>query len=455
MHRKVSKEKYNNYSKKMKKILSLLALAALIATLGSCTKDDEVLTGSISGIVSDYTNANAPIAGATVTISGLSKTTGKDGRYTFTDLNPGQYTVQATASGYETNTRMITVRADQSSNGDIQLTKAGSTNDIEITPQTLTFGTTTSEGAVTILNKGSQSLNFSVSDLPNFVKVSPESGIIAAKSQTTLKVSVPNRSTYTTAMSGVFKISVGNDSYAVSVNLSTNTTVDPGTDPDDPNNPGTGPATTNVTRSLLAYYTFDDETVNNSYRESNHGTMQADGDTGTTPKFVDDTPSGKGKALKLEQRQFVMIPNNMLTNKQAFTICMWIKDFGTGAVFYTLNGNNTGSPSFWVNNTNTFSIYTGYDTQTFNHTLENYQSSNWHMISFTANRTSGLVLFYIDGKLIDSQTGRYIEAAGNRMRIGGILGNFWADPMIVDNVRIHSVTLSAEEIAAIYSEEKK
>ena len=47
----------------------VLGFSLILLFLSSCAKDEEVLTGTISGFVSDYTNANAPIAGATVTIN--------------------------------------------------------------------------------------------------------------------------------------------------------------------------------------------------------------------------------------------------------------------------------------------------------------------------------------------------------------------------------------------------
>lgn len=57
--------------------------------------------GSISGTVYDK-KTNAPIAGATVTAGGCSRsaTTGNDGTYTITGLADGSYTVRAMKSGY-------------------------------------------------------------------------------------------------------------------------------------------------------------------------------------------------------------------------------------------------------------------------------------------------------------------------------------------------------------------
>ena len=62
------------------KILPFAAFAFILAFLSGCAKDEVVLTGSINGYVTDFTNANTPIAGASVTLSskGLTKTTTVD-----------------------------------------------------------------------------------------------------------------------------------------------------------------------------------------------------------------------------------------------------------------------------------------------------------------------------------------------------------------------------------------
>ena len=67
----------------MKKILLLFTVVIGVAMMTGCAKDEENLNGKIAGLISDYTNANTPIAGATVTMNskGLTKTTGADGRF--------------------------------------------------------------------------------------------------------------------------------------------------------------------------------------------------------------------------------------------------------------------------------------------------------------------------------------------------------------------------------------
>ena len=74
------------------KCLYLLVLLLVI----SCAKDEEDLTGSIYGKVTD-TQSGEVLHGATVTLTpgGISRTTGDDGTYEFLNLEPGQYQVEA------------------------------------------------------------------------------------------------------------------------------------------------------------------------------------------------------------------------------------------------------------------------------------------------------------------------------------------------------------------------
>ena len=426
---------------------SLVLLAIL--TIASCAKDEEVMTGTINGFVSDYTNANAPIAGATVTINskGLTKTTGSDGRFEFANLEPGTYSIAVSANNYQPTTKQVTVYAGQTVNCDFQLEKAGAS--IEISPQTLSFGKDVEQLSFSIKNNGNSSLNYSISNAPDFIEVSPASGTVAAKATQSVSVHVKERSSITTNRAGQLTVNVGNDSYIVSINVTNNTSTDPnqgGGNNDNPNQGGTSDVS--VTRGLLAYYTFDNSNCNNSYRDSNNGVLNGNG------KFITDTPNGKGYSLSLDQEQYVSIPNNMLSQKTAFTISLWIKDFGSGLIFGTIDGNYYSAPSFWINNKNSLSINGNFDTNESNYSLQSIQSSGWHMVCLTFNRTSEQILLYIDGKRADSMTRTYIQSTGNRMQIGGSLGKTWADPMIVDNVRIHSVTLSEEEVQQIYNSEK-
>ena len=201
----------------MKKIFSLI-FSLMLLLLGSCTKDEVLMTASISGYVTDYVNANAPIAGATVTINtkGITKTTGSDGRYEFTDVEPGTYTLQVTANGYQATTKQTTVYAGEVTNLDFQLSPAG--QNVEVTPQMLSFGPQSKSLNFSIKNKGNASLQYSITNYPSYITVSPASGSVSAKGTQTVTVNV-NRDALTGDATCQLLVNIGNDSYPVNISI--------------------------------------------------------------------------------------------------------------------------------------------------------------------------------------------------------------------------------------------
>jgi len=66
--------------------------------------------GTVSGTVDDATTST-PIVGATVTLGTLSAVTNSSGNYSFANLQPGTYTLTASASGYQNGSQLVTVTA--------------------------------------------------------------------------------------------------------------------------------------------------------------------------------------------------------------------------------------------------------------------------------------------------------------------------------------------------------
>lgn len=203
----------------MKNVCSFFIFAICALLIVGCAKDEENLSGTIAGLVTDYTNANSPIAGATITLStkGLSKTTGSDGRFEFKGIEPGTYTLQVDANQFQPTTKQVTVYAGQIANCDFQLS-AGAVN-VEINPVSLYFGNTTEQLSFTITNNSTRTLNYTISGVPDFVQVSPTTGSLAARGKQAITVSVINRATITSARNGQMTVNIGNDSYTVSVNV--------------------------------------------------------------------------------------------------------------------------------------------------------------------------------------------------------------------------------------------
>lgn len=97
----------------MKKIL--YALLFCMVFYGCSTDENEELNkGGIAGSVSDQTTGE-PVATVNVTLTpgGRSTVTGSDGSFSFTELEPQEYTVNISKEGYTPNTSKITVDAGQ------------------------------------------------------------------------------------------------------------------------------------------------------------------------------------------------------------------------------------------------------------------------------------------------------------------------------------------------------
>ncbi len=203
----------------MKKLLILFAGIVSLALLASCAKDEANLSGSISGLVTEYASANTPIAGATVTLNGkgLSKTTGSDGRFEFSNLEPGTYTIAVKANNFQANTKQVTVYAGQKANCDVQLTVEKVS--IDISPMNLVFDKTVDQLSLIITNQSTRDLSYNLASYMQELEVSPMLGSIKAKGQQAINVKVTNRASVKKTVSGQIIVSVGSDSYQVNVTI--------------------------------------------------------------------------------------------------------------------------------------------------------------------------------------------------------------------------------------------
>mgnify|MGYP002624430736 CR=1 FL=1 len=164
----------------MKTRLSLTALLlALVLGFAGCAKDEMDTTGDIAGVITDA-KTNQVLAGANITLSplGRSFTTGNDGRYSFSDIEVGTYTVQASKSGYSTNQRQVEVIAGEVSSLDIPLTPASSVLSLSIAPEALDFGSTTSALTLTLTNKSPDRsiINYTLASSNEWLLVSKQKG---------------------------------------------------------------------------------------------------------------------------------------------------------------------------------------------------------------------------------------------------------------------------------------
>ena len=195
------------------------ALGALLFT--HCSEDEEVSTGKLTVSVADAENPNAGIQGALITLSnGITGTTGSDGICLFNELEPGNYDIMVSASGYRSDRQSgIAIYAGTSSATHFGLVKAPV--DVTISPLSLNFGPANDMLTFTIKNNSSSTLQYNISGYNStYLTVSPASAQIAAKGQQTVSVTV-NRAYVTSNISTQLLVNIGNDSYPVSININT------------------------------------------------------------------------------------------------------------------------------------------------------------------------------------------------------------------------------------------
>ena len=78
------------------------------------------VVGDIQGVIYDATNTQ-PLSGATITTEPTtsSKITDKNGSFLIEGIEPGDYTLQVTKTGYQSNTTTVKVIAGETSSADL------------------------------------------------------------------------------------------------------------------------------------------------------------------------------------------------------------------------------------------------------------------------------------------------------------------------------------------------
>lgn len=201
------------------KTFKYLFLALFCLIVASCTKDPEVLTGDIVGLVTEKNSGTTPLSGVQVSIvsSGLSTSTGSDGKFSFTQLEAGSYKLQFLKEGYKSDTKIVTVISGQVANADMQLTAEEKEALIVINPSSLNFGTTQTELSVNIKNNGNAKTDWALDLGENaWLSASPTAGQIDANKQQSIVFSV-NRDKISETKSTVVNFSAFGNSFPITI----------------------------------------------------------------------------------------------------------------------------------------------------------------------------------------------------------------------------------------------
>lgn len=226
------------------------------------------------------------------------------------------------------------------------------------------------------------------------------------------------------------------------------------------------------TYELLSHYTFDSMDVDDSSGNECHGFEVGE------VSYVDDTPSGTGKALFINgiKKQYVSIPHNVFAGRLSYSISFWIKDFGKGSIIAAISsdGPRCDFPRLIAGESN-FTFYTRYDnydqTPSFVYTITPILSPDWHHIVVTCKNngqstgSNAMRSLYVDGKLVDANSDysqKYVSYHGweediiTSVQIGGDRSGYYnlAPSLKIDNVRFYSDALPLSMVKELYEGRK-
>jgi outer membrane receptor protein involved in Fe transport len=122
----------------------IVFLALLLCSLLICAiqvTSQSITSGDIAGVISDPSGAVVPNAKVTATSDTTAAvhttTTNGQGAYRFSFLQPGSYTVNATAPGFQSTSRKVQVGVGQASTANIALVLTTATTTVEVTASPL------------------------------------------------------------------------------------------------------------------------------------------------------------------------------------------------------------------------------------------------------------------------------------------------------------------------------
>jgi len=161
-----------------KKLCISSVMAVLLCLFLACAASAQtIVTGAISGTVTDPTGAIVPEATLTLTsattgdtFSGTSTSTGG---YSFSLLKPGEYTLVVKKDGFKTSSRKVTVLLGQNSTINIAMELGASTTTIEVTGEGSLLQTENANIATTFDTRTVQSIPNPGNDITYVAQTAP------------------------------------------------------------------------------------------------------------------------------------------------------------------------------------------------------------------------------------------------------------------------------------------
>ena len=162
---------------KLKSLLTLAAVLFVVALLASVSMAQNIVTGGISGTVTDPTGAVVPNAKVTLKSNSTGETqatnTGSTGLYNFPLLKPGTYTVSITQSGFQTVNESVEVQLGQIASGNLKLVVGNTSETIEVSGQAPLLQTEDANISTTYNQAQIQALPNPGGDITSYAQTAP------------------------------------------------------------------------------------------------------------------------------------------------------------------------------------------------------------------------------------------------------------------------------------------
>jgi len=157
--------------------ISLLISVLLCSLLSIPATGQSLTSGDLAGVIKDPSGAVLP--NATVTLKNNetgateSQKSSTSGTYRFSLLNPGSYTVSATATGFRTSTQSVTVEVGQATTAVLQLAVASASTTVEVTTGGNLVQTENAEVSADVTAEEIANIPNPGNDLSYFVQTAP------------------------------------------------------------------------------------------------------------------------------------------------------------------------------------------------------------------------------------------------------------------------------------------
>jgi len=437
---------------------------------------------SITGLVLDA-NTQSLLSGVSVKLSpgGSSLITGNDGTFRFDNLDPQEYALTFTRTGYVSKEERITVRSGQTSTIQVMMTESSvniptlmmkNPSNLTKTSVRLHASLTSTGGAQVTQHGFCYGMNHNPTTLDNISSLGIASNVgdysadisglsagttyyVRAYAQNSAGIAYSDEITITT-------LSEGNGGDNGGSNGDDNGGDNGGNNDDVDNTDSIA-----VSGGLKLYYTFDNGDCIDATEYENDGVPV------NNPSYITDTSNGSGKAifLKGDKGQYINIVGNLFSGLRNYSMSFWIKDFSGGSIISGITSGQWSAdqwPKLIINSNNRFSFdalgHWYEDTETFfsSYSYSEIQSSGWHhiVLSYIDNSgdaIEGVAYFYVDGTLVDNQSVYWGDPTGvTKVQIGGNGNGTFpvSTSMKIDNVRIYNKGLTKDEVIQIYNSEK-